>query len=154
MSRAFTKEIDDAPAALPPERPISAAPNLVTARGAELIEAKLVELDAAIKRATDQADIDDLARDQRYWSARHATMQIVPKPQAPSAVGFGVTATIRRRGKPMIVSIVGEDEADPTANRIAWTAPLARALDEAELGEKVEFEGGGKIDVIEVLQID
>ena len=33
MSRAFTREIDDAPLAPPPERPVSAAPNLVTATG-------------------------------------------------------------------------------------------------------------------------
>ncbi|URK89322.1 hypothetical protein LP421_31240 (plasmid) [Rhizobium sp. RCAM05350] len=38
MSRAFTKEIDDAPPPPVPDRPISAARNLVTANGARQIE--------------------------------------------------------------------------------------------------------------------
>jgi hypothetical protein len=45
MSRAFVKEVDDAPVASPQERPVSAAPNLVTTRGARLIEQAIVALE-------------------------------------------------------------------------------------------------------------
>ena len=42
----------------------------------------------------------------------------------------------------MSVSIVGEDESDPKAGLISWTAPLARALDGAKVGEEVDVEVG------------
>lgn len=41
----------------------------------------------------------------------------------------------------MTVTIVGEDESDPKAGWISWTAPLARALDGAKVGDDVELEG-------------
>src|SRR3546814_9764239 len=39
------------------------------------------------------------------------------------------------------VTIVGHDEAEPAAHRIAFTAPLGRALMGAEAGEMVAFQG-------------
>jgi hypothetical protein len=45
MSRAFVKEVDDTPVAPPLERPVSAASNLVTPRGAGLIEQAIVALE-------------------------------------------------------------------------------------------------------------
>jgi transcription elongation GreA/GreB family factor len=153
MSRAFTREVDDPPAAPPPDRPISAAPNLVTPRGAELIAAKVDELDDAIRRATGQSDVDRLLREQRYWAARHAGMQVVPPVQDPMAISFGITADIRRRGKKTTIRIVGEDEADPATGLIAWTSPLAEALEGAEEGDVVELEAGGRTEKIAVIDL-
>jgi transcription elongation GreA/GreB family factor len=51
------------------------------------------------------------------------------------------------------VWIVGEDEADPAHGRIAWTAPLARALDGAVRGDVVELEAGGRIEEVRVLAV-
>ena len=42
----------------------------------------------------------------------------------------------------MTLRIVGEDEADPAAGRIAWTAPVAQALLGAEAGEIRELPNG------------
>ena len=42
MSRAFVREDDGSPEVLP-EIPVSSAPNLVTARGLRLIEAKIAD---------------------------------------------------------------------------------------------------------------
>ena len=153
MSRAFTKEIDDAPPPALPDRPIGTPPFLVTPRGAELIEAKVAELDEAIEQANDPSATEALAREQRYWVARHAGMEIVPPVERPVAIAFGVTATIRRRGKTVTITIVGEDEADPAAGCIAFTAPLARALEGAEVGDIIEFEAGGNSEDIEVLAV-
>jgi transcription elongation GreA/GreB family factor len=153
MSRAFTKEVDDAPVAPPLDRPISTAQNLVTPRGAELILAKVAELDSAIRRATNQSKVDVLRREQRYWAARQATMRVVPAVESPTAISFGVTAKIRRRGKPTKIRIVGEDEADPSLGLIAWTSPLALALDGAEPGEVIEFGGGGHTEQIAVVEV-
>ena len=153
MSRAFTKEIDDAPVSGLPERPTGTPPFMVTPKGAEMINARIEEIDQALKRAGDPSETETLNRDLRYWVARHAGMEVVPLPDKPSAFGFGVTGTIKRRGRKMAITVVGEDEADPSAGLIAHTAPLARALEGAEKGEVIEFEAGGKTEKIEVLKL-
>ena len=80
-------------------------------------------------------------------------MQIVFPVERPTAVAFGVCVRIRRAGKETEWRIVGEDEATPRENRIAWTSPLAVALDGAEVGETVQISAGGRIEHIEVLAI-
>lgn len=154
MSRAFTREIDDAPLPPPPERVVSPWPNLVTPRGARLIERHVSVIEAEIAGTRDADALALLRRDLRYWSARRASMLMMPAPQKPAAIGFGVRATICRRGRNEQISVVGEDEADPAAGLIAWTAPLARALNEAEPGEQIDFEAGGRREEIEVVSID
>ena len=69
MSRAFVKESDQDTDPLP-ERPISEHPNLVTARGQSLIEARVRELEAerTIARAAgDASTLARVARDLRYF---------------------------------------------------------------------------------------
>jgi len=148
MSRAFTKEIDDAPPPPLEERTMSTAPNLVTQRGAAQIQSEIDRLDAAIADST-----GDRSRDLRYWSARRATMQVVEATEHPSVVAFGTQVSIRRAGRVTTLSIVGEDEADPATGHIAWASPLASALLESEVGEVVSFSAGGRDEEIEVLEI-
>jgi transcription elongation GreA/GreB family factor len=153
MSRAFVKEIDDAPPEPLPERPISAAPNRVTPRGARLINAAVAGLEQALAAAPDEDTTRTLRRDLRYWLARQASMQILPPEPAPEAAGFGTSVTIRRGAAESTLTIVGEDEADPPAGLIAWTAPLARALEGAEPGDIVEFEAGGRTEPVQVVAV-
>jgi transcription elongation GreA/GreB family factor len=153
MSRAFVKEMDDASPEPLLERPVSAAPNLVTPRGARLIEETVAALEGELAASSSEEAVAALRRDLRYWVARHASMRITPPDPAPHAVGFGVRATVRRGGVTSDIVIVGEDEADPAAGLIAWTAPLARALDGAEAGEEIEFEAGGRSDPVTVVAI-
>jgi transcription elongation GreA/GreB family factor len=152
MSRAFVREVDDVPAPLL-ERPVSKAPNLVTPRGARLIEQAIVSLEEEIAATSNDGILAALRRDLRYWSARRSTMQIVPTVQAPTAVEFGVRTTILRTGRQIEISVVGEDEADPSAGLIAWTAPLARALQGAQVGETVELEAAGRAEPVTVIAI-
>ncbi|WP_395815847.1 GreA/GreB family elongation factor [Devosia sp.] len=152
MSRAFTKEIDDAPPPPLEERTMSMAPNLVTKRGAAQIQSEIDRLDAAIADATGDQQAG-LSRDLRYWSARRATMQVVEATEHPAAVAFGTQVSIKRGGRVTTLSIVGEDEADPATGHIAWTSPLANALLEAEVGEVVSLSAGGRDEAIEVLEI-
>ena len=153
MSRAFVKEMDDAPPPPPLERPVSIAPNRVTPRGARLIEEMVANLEGQLAAGPGEEAVAALRRDLRYWVARHATLRIVPPDPAPRAIAFGVRATIRRGAAVSEIAIVGEDEADPPAGRIAWTAPLARALDGAEAGEVVGFEAGGRVEEITVIAV-
>ncbi len=139
MSRAFVKE-SDAPD-IAPERPVSAAPNRVTPRGARLIEAAA-------------ADESLPERDRRYWAARRSTMAMVRRNAAPVVASFGTCVTIERAGATQRLLIVGEDEADPADGRIAWTGPLARALDGAEPGDEVELEAGGRSERLRVLAVE
>jgi len=153
MSRAFVKEDDAAPEPPLPERPISTAPNRVTARGAQLIRQKVVELQDALARNPGDDAAAMLRRDLRYWQSRQASMQVFATAATPDTVGFGCRVTMRRGAVTSTVTIVGEDEADPPAGLIAWTAPLARALEGAEPGESVELEAGGRRETITVLSI-
>jgi transcription elongation GreA/GreB family factor len=154
MSRAFTREIDDAPPPPVPERAVSAARNLVTLRGARQIEAAIADLDARLRRPADDDDIAALQRDLRYWHARHASMEIVDHATPPEAVRFGARVTIQRGSRRQRLTIVGEDEAEPHAGLLAWTSPLARALDDAMAGETVEFAAGGREETVVVIAID
>ncbi|PDT44711.1 hypothetical protein CO661_27775 [Sinorhizobium fredii] len=141
MSRAFTKEIDDQPPSPAPEEPISFARNLVTPQGARMIEAAVASLEERLRRSVSAEERPALKRELNYWHARHASMEIVAYVENPTAVRFGTVATvIRAGGKRQDLTIVGEDEADPKAGKIAWTSPLATAIEGAGPGEEIEFE--------------
>jgi transcription elongation GreA/GreB family factor len=49
------------------------------------------------------------------------------------------------------VDIVGDDEAEPPAGRISFSAPLARAMMGACVGDLVDF--AGQAEAIEILEI-
>jgi transcription elongation GreA/GreB family factor len=132
VSRAFVKEDDQVGAAPLPDRPISPQRNLVTRRGLQLIERSVAQYQGDLARASAAADREAIARasrELRYWSARLDTAELVePGPYAGRVV-FGTRVSVRREdGSAATFRIVGEDEADPAAGRIAWTAPVARAL--------------------------
>src|SRR5262245_44841617 len=112
MSRAFVKEDADAPEPPRPERPISAAPNRVTPRGARLIAREVDALKARLDGAA-KDDAESIRRDLRYWSARLASMRIESAPDAPDFVCFGTWVTYRLGTTTSTIAIVGEDEADP-----------------------------------------
>ncbi|MGD9979418.1 MAG: transcription elongation factor GreA [Hyphomonadaceae bacterium] len=135
MSRAFVKEDDDAVEDLP-DRPVSTAPNLVTAEGLAAIDAEIARLDAELAHAEDRNDRARIARDQRYWSARRSTAQLMPAPADCGVVRFGCTVTIERDdGRAQTFRIVGEDEAAPEHGTISHVSPLARALMGKEVGD-------------------
>lgn len=139
MSVAFRRESDEEHKEPRFELPIPAGPNLVTERGLALIGERITALEEA-RDAAEGEERDRIARDLRYWQTRHATAQLTPAPIDGSA-GFGSTVDILLAGNPRTIAIVGDDEADPKADRLAFSAPLARALIGAEAGETVAFAG-------------
>ena len=154
MSRAFVKEDSDAPSPPPLERPVSSAPNLVTSRGLRLIAEEIGRLERAIADAGgDEEAAANLRRDLRYWSMRSASAQPVETDAEPHAVGFGTRVVICRGGRTSAIEIVGEDEADPGKGRIAWTSPIAQAIDGAEVGDSVPFETGGRSEAIDIVAV-
>ena len=150
MSVAFTKEQDyEAQAADLPDRPVSAAPNLVTAQGLARIEAELAAAQDAYRAAQAAGDVEAdrtamarATRDLRYWSARRATAQLTEPDRHTGKVVFGGAVTfVRDDGREQTFRIVGEDEADPAEGRVSYVSPLARALMGKEVGDTAVVAG-------------
>ncbi len=145
MSRAFTKESDDAGTELP-ERALSEYPNYVTPHGLQQLK---LQLEAAEKeRSVLLANKDDalakqkiamLERDMRYLSARQVSAIVAEHmPQNADVVLFGATIDVEDdEGILHQFMIVGEDEADITVNKVSWVSPLAKALIGHKIGESV-----------------
>ena len=155
MSVAFRREGDEEHLEPKFEIPIPPGPNLVTARGLGLIDAKVTELEAEIARlgssGAEPAQVEATKRDLRYWQTRQITAEVVPVPSGET-VEIGTTVRFRQTGKERELTIVGDDEAEPGAGRIAFSAPIARALLHAQVGDLLDF--AGRAEGLEVLAID
>lgn len=135
MSKAFTKDDDSAPPPFVPRRaPLPPGqPNYVTARGLALLREELTALraeHAAASASGDVAQAATFAERVNELEAHLATAELVPVASpAPREVRFGATVVVRgASGVERSYRIVGVDEADASAGRIAFVAPLARAL--------------------------
>ncbi|MEO9131166.1 MAG: GreA/GreB family elongation factor [Sphingomonas sp.] len=151
MSVAFRRESDEEHLEPKFELPLPPGPNLVTARGLALIEARAEALEAAVAAEADEAARAVLKREMRYWNTRRATAIVAPLPDGEE-VAFGARVTFRLNGAERTIDLVGSDEAEPAANRIPFTAPLAAAMMGAGVGELLDFNG--KADAIEIIAID
>jgi transcription elongation GreA/GreB family factor len=150
MSVAFRRESDEEHKEPRFELPIPPGPNLVTAAGLQLAESRVAALEAKVAAETDELALADAQRSLRYWRTRLATAALAPPPPADQAA-FGSRVSFRLNGAARTVDIVGDDEADPAAGRIAFSAPLARALIGAGPGDFADF--GGKTDAIEIVVV-
>jgi len=144
MSVAFRRESDEEHLEPKFELPIPPGPNLVTERGYALIKARHDAIEAQLEGELGEEERKKVLRDARYWRHQLASAQVAPVPDG-SKVTIGTRVSIDRGGKAQTLEIVGHDEADPNADKIAFSAPLARALLEAEVGEEIEFPGPGQI---------
>jgi hypothetical protein len=150
MSVAFRREGDDEHLEPKFELPIPPGPNLVTERGLAQIVARVAALEAQLPGLAEEDAIKKLRRELRYWLTRQATAQVMPPPEG-AAVAFGSTVTFQLNGKERTITLVGDDEADPAAGLLAFSAPLCRTMIGAEAGDELDF--GGKEGAIHVLGI-
>lgn len=150
MSVAFRRESDEEHKEPRFELPIPPGPNLVTAAGLKQAEAQVAALAAKVAAETDELALADAQRSLRYWRTRLATAELAPPPPADEGA-FGSRVTFRLNGAERSVDIVGDDEADPAAGKIAFSAPLARTLIGAGPGDFADF--GGKADAIEIVAV-
>lgn len=151
MSVAFRRESDEEHKEPRFELPIPSGPNLVTASGLHLIDDMLAGIETALSSHSDKDAREALLRDKRYWQTRQATAQLAPIPSGDD-VAFGTRVKFRHKAKERTIDIVGTDEADPAAGRIAFMAPLARAIMGAAEGEFCAFAGDDQ--AIEILAIE
>ena len=144
MSVAFPRESDEEHLEPKFELPIPPGPNLVTQRGLDLINARVAELEARLSEPLEEEARKKLQRDARYWHSRRATAQLAPAATGEE-VAIGTRVTYQRDGAARTIEIVGHDESDPNTHRIAFTAPLVRAMLGSVEGDEVTLPGGPAI---------
>lgn len=154
MSKAFTRESDDAPE-LPirPRRPSPLPPgakNYLTLGGSLRLREELNRL-LNIERPplAASADDDDARRRLQSMDERIDHIQqslqfavVVNPPTVPDdQVRFGATVAVRnQRGEESRYRIVGVDEADIDLDWVSWLSPIAKALLNARVGQQVRIK--------------
>ncbi|GAA4465591.1 transcription elongation factor GreB [Nibrella saemangeumensis] len=164
-------ESADDPVFIPARAPLPpGTPNYVTPRGLSLLRAELTELES--ERSRVQADENDETERSRQISLlngriaklneRIASARVVePHSQPHDEVRFGATVTLRpRSGKysgragtqaERQLTIVGVDEADLAQGLIAFTAPVARAMQGKKVGDLITLpsvQGEGVLEIV------
>ncbi|HSN28409.1 MAG TPA: GreA/GreB family elongation factor [Kofleriaceae bacterium] len=141
MSRAFTKELDDAPAERIQRRGVP-VPDLNFVTPAGLTAAK-AELEQLVRAGGDPDRIRELTE-------HLATAQPL-EPTDRDAVGIGAAVTVEDEdGKRTTYRIVGAIEADPKQRALGWQSPVAQALLGARVGDSCTLPRGGEVEVVEI----
>lgn len=170
MSRAFVKNdaVDDR-ILVPPRPPLPpGAVNYVTPRGVGLLRDELAGLEAERARAqcsgNDEAErtrrLASLAQRIAEVSARIASAKIVdPLNQPRDEVRFGATVTVRTLtgkvpGEERRITIVGVDEAEPSAGRVSFIAPIARTILGCRAGETTPLRTAQGEELLEIIEIE
>jgi transcription elongation factor GreB len=179
MSKAFTKETDaededelDAAEALP-----AGAKNYITAAGLERLRSELKQLRQVerpkvvetVSWAAGNGDrsengdyiygkrrLREIDRRIRFLVKRMEIAELVDPNQQKDRdrVYFGATVTyVDEKDEERTIRIVGVDEARLEVGEVSWTAPIARALLKAEVGDMVEVRTPGGTETIEVVSI-
>lgn len=164
MSKAFTKE-DVGPAegiVVRPRAPLPAnEPNYVTARGLGLLQEELRALEAervALDGSTDedqrarlpalQTRIDDVA------ARIHGVVLVDVNSHPQDEVRFGAHVTVKDvSGRERTYQIVGVDEANGAEGRLAFVAPVARALLGRKVGDMALVQTPRGEDELEVVSV-
>jgi len=80
----------------------------------------------------------EIDRELAYLARRMKALRVVDpsRQEDRSRIYFGATVTLADEDDERItVTIVGDDEQDAAAGRIGWSAPIARALRGAAIGD-------------------
>jgi transcription elongation factor GreB len=166
MSRGFVKEDDQEEAPFIPPRAAlpDGVPNHVTPRGLQLLQNERTALEAEPAATTGS---DDERRRQHaeidgrlaLLNERIVTAHVVePLPGKVAEVRFGNTVTFERttgrlKGTQLTFTIVGVDEANVKEGRIAFTAPLARALMGRRTGDLTRLQLGPETQLLHIHRI-
>jgi transcription elongation factor GreB len=168
MSRAFVRESDvpqlpELPPLVSPLPP--GAKNYLTPHGAARLRDELTRLRESErpKLVGTPADDVDAKRelqllDQRirYLQESLRTADITETSPGPTdAVRFGATVTVREpNAGETRYRIVGVDETDLDRNWVSWLSPIARALMNARVGQRVQLKAPRGTRELEVVAIE
>jgi len=167
MSKAFTRESDDLPDAPVVTRlrsPLQpGVKNYLTRDGAFRLREELDQL-VQVERPRQVATPDNpeakrqlQVLDQRidYLQRSLQSAVVVAPPIVPEpAVRFGASVTVRdRSGCESRYRIVGVDETDIERGWVSFLSPIAKALLNARLGERVQLELPSGQEELEILGV-
>jgi transcription elongation factor GreB len=169
MSRAFVKEDDAGQPPIIPQRPAlpPGTPNYVTPQGLELLRAEMAELEAERSQIEAMRDEEaDRTRQLTILNARQSALSerlgtakvIDPRTQPADEVRFGATVRLRtlsglQPGLERSFTIVGIDEASVAEGRVAFVAPIARAIVGKRKGEKASLRMARQVEEVEIIDI-
>lgn len=182
MSKAFTRETDDAPedddGADTPAVPTPAgSKNYMTRGGYERMRAELLTLidderpkvveivhwAASNGDRSENGDylygkkrLREIDRRIRFLTRRLEIAEVVDSTvhQGSDQVFFGATVTYADpEGEETTVTILGIDEADSALQQVSWVSPIARALLKSREGDVVKLATPGGVQEIEVLSV-
>ena len=165
MSKAFTREDDALPEQPEQAERISTLPqgarNYLAPAGATRLRTKLEVLQSECSRLTSASEPE--AKRQLLMLNRQIeelllslqTAEVVPAPNEPhDRVRFGATVTVRERnGDETNYRIIGADEIDLDRGWVSWMSPIAKALLNARLGQRVRFKFPAGETELEVMRI-
>jgi transcription elongation factor GreB len=166
MSKAFTRESDDLPDRPLPRRQPSLLPpgakNYTTVNGARVLREERDRLKDAERQEAETASESQSGASVASLRQRIADIDatlrsavIVEAPPPPwDQVRFGATVTVRdANGSESRFRIVGVDETDVDRDWVSWCSPIARALLNARIGERVRFRAPGGEQMLEIIGI-
>ncbi len=176
MSKAFTKETDDADDEGPdddaPALPVGSK-NYMTPVGFDALRAelrhlmrverpKVVEVVSWAAGNGDRSEngkkrLREIDRRVRFLSKRLEAAEVVDPKQRTNfdQVFFGAKVTYATGDDvEHIITIVGIDEADVDKGQVSWISPIARALLKARVGDTVDIRTPVGHETIEVVGID
>lgn len=167
MSKAFTRDENEGPDI--PEivaTPSLLAPgsrNYITRQGAQRMRdelQKLVEVtrpDLAEAREDPDAKRQLARLDQRIRQLEESLQSaeiVEPTDGQAGVVRFGAWVTVQESsGEETAYRIVGVDETDPDNNWVSWMSPIAKALINRQLGERIRFKFPSGEDTLEIKEI-
>jgi transcription elongation factor GreB len=181
MSKAFTRETDDADDDLEVDAPAHDVPkgtkNYMTPWGhrrmktelKQLVEVERPEVTRTVSWAASNGDrsengdylygkkrLREIDRRIRYLMKRLEAAEVVDPRDQPDKerIFFGATVDYATSsGEERTVSIVGVDEVDPARGRISWIAPVSRALLKAREGDTVTLRTPVGAEELDVLAV-
>jgi transcription elongation factor GreB len=171
MSRAFVKDESwEDPVVAPRAALPDGVPNYVTPRGLERLREELAELETHRLAIEADSSHDDgerrrkrlgvLSTRLRDLAARIATAEVIdPAKAAPGTVRFGAKVRLRTmsgaaKGEERHLEIVGVDEAEPDEGRIAFVAPIARAILGKRVGQTAALHAAGGDETLRIEAIE
>lgn len=171
MSKAFTR--DDAPGepvVIPSRAPLPpGVPNYVTDRGMALLRLEQTNLEAERARLAAGKGEDEAERRRRMavldariaeLNARIASAVVVDRQSQPQdEVRFGASVRLRPTAEngpfeERHYHIVGVDEADAASGRIAFVAPIARAILGKRVGDVASVHTARGDEELEIVSIE
>jgi len=158
MSKAFTRE-DDSEEAPVVSRAVSTLPpgvkNYLTRDGAERLRKDLRDL---VEIAASDGKRKSASVEQRIallQASLESAVVVEPPPPPWDRVRFGATVRVRERsGNEAKYRIVGVDETDIDRGWVSGRSPIATAMLNARVGQRVRFRIPAGEEELEIVNID